>query len=277
MVCMILSSSFCSLSRDSKLCFSSNKCVRGFGRFVAFTVLSVQGVSLWTTTCDSLRGSASAAVRISTLYVLSCSPSDAVSVSLPKVIVVNSAQSGISFWNGNHVEVTIKFICVAHIISNNLVTHFYSYSRYVQCQNQNYFSMTCSAPTRFLFEHLVCLWQCMQNMKYWNMFLCDFQWYSHIHWNIHGFSHTQVPLYPCAHQCLWLYPWKAYMIFYAFCIHFFIYLVSENTFLTFKGLKSLLGEIGVTTVDVMGSLLWIARCLTGLEKSMSSATGFGSI
>ncbi len=49
---------------------------------------------------------------------------------------------------------------------------------------------------------------------------------------------------------------KHMIIFHAFCIHFFfIYLVSENTFLTFKDLKSLLGETGVTTVDVMGSLL----------------------
>ncbi len=44
------------------------------------------------------------------------------------------------------------------------------------------------------------------------------------------------------------------ILFHVFCIDFLIYLVSENTFLTFKDLKSLLGETGVTTMDVIPTL-----------------------
>ncbi len=127
-VCMILFSSFCSLSCDSKLCFSLNKCVRGFGRFVAFTVLSVQGISLWTTTCDSLKGSASAAVSISTLSLLSLRCSVCVTTKShggKQCTVWDLILKWESHWSQNQIYLCSKYIIyLTFIISYNLVTHF---------------------------------------------------------------------------------------------------------------------------------------------------------
>ncbi len=68
------------------------------------------------------------------------------------------------------------------------------------------------------------------------MDLCTHKcYYIHVHINVCGYIHEN-------HDNM--------IIIHVFCLHFF-----HLSCFTFKDLKSLLGETGVTTVDVMGSLL----------------------